>query len=772
MKSHKPPLEPRPSDRLRIGERIVDVPLREVSPVDGGEPVRITLKSLGVLLALAANPGKPVSRELLLEWVWPGTLPTDDVITQAITQLRKALGDERDRPRYIETIAKQGYRLVAQVEWLGEGDAPMAAEALADGATAAAAPAASPVPLPARPRWQVGVAAAGVVAVLAAGVWWWQSREARTPTAAAPRVPTADDVERIATVVPVERLTSLKGGERRPSLSPDGALLVYERDGDARTSWLMVQTSQPVPGRELTSPVPGQRDLAPSWSPDGREIVFVRVGQDGRCALMLVAPTGGVPREIGDCLGGGPQFFGWYPDSSALVGSLPQAVGASAATLEKAIYRLPLTTGRWERVAYDRAKEDEDLNPVVSPDGRWIAFQRNVSLADLWIMPVEGGTPRRLTNLRTNFYGLAWSPDGRALLFGRYGEGGTVMGLLDLATGHMREFAVPRTSLLFPSVARNGEVLAFEVEDPLVVSRRISLAGLEGTAAADDQRMATAPKLFEATGSTMHPSVAPDGRQVLFMSNRSGRMRLWWGNQDAPDSLRPLDDFRPIARHPVQWDAASQRALAIGVGKEGLGVHEIEPRTGRVTRLPVPGKDPVHVAWHPDPNRLLVVADKGNGRLGVTLYDRSVQPWRALAVVTDVSLALADPANRRIVMARMSGPELIAADLDLRNVRRIDAVTQQRRSRFLTVAGDGVWVMDTGPGCLWRWRRVRDGKGDAPAERCVGNADWAIVGLSYHPGQDVLYVSSTEDMGADIGLLPLSALTPDGAGGAAQAVDP
>jgi hypothetical protein len=80
--------------------------------------------------------------------------------------------------------------------------------------------------------------------------------------------------------------------------------------------------------------------------------------------------------------------------------------------------------------------------------------------------------------------------------------------------------------------------------------------------------------------------------------------------------------------------------------------------------------------------------------------------------------------------------------------------------------------MDTGPDCLWRWRRVRDGKGDAPAERCVGNVDWSVVGLSYHPAQDVLYLSSTEDLGADIGLLPLAALSPGDAADQAQEIDP
>ena len=74
---------------------------------------------MGVLLVLVENADKlVVSRDALLAEVWPDTLPTDDVITQAITQLRKAFGQERGDPRYIETIAKNGYRLLAPVELL------------------------------------------------------------------------------------------------------------------------------------------------------------------------------------------------------------------------------------------------------------------------------------------------------------------------------------------------------------------------------------------------------------------------------------------------------------------------------------------------------------------------------------------------------------------------------------------------------------------------------------------------------------------------------
>ena len=107
-----------PSDRLRVGECMVDIPLREIHAPGARRPRRVTPKSIGVLLALVEQAGRVVSRDALLAQVWPDTLPTNDVVTQAITQLRKAFDDERGNPRYIETIAKNGYRLLAPVEWL------------------------------------------------------------------------------------------------------------------------------------------------------------------------------------------------------------------------------------------------------------------------------------------------------------------------------------------------------------------------------------------------------------------------------------------------------------------------------------------------------------------------------------------------------------------------------------------------------------------------------------------------------------------------------
>ena len=113
-------------DELRIGDWTVQASRNELRR--GDEVVRLEPKAIEVLLQLAARPGEVLGREELLAAVWPGVVVGDDVLTQAIIKLRKAFDDDAHRPRYIETISKRGYRLIAQVHRPGDGAAmpPMA----------------------------------------------------------------------------------------------------------------------------------------------------------------------------------------------------------------------------------------------------------------------------------------------------------------------------------------------------------------------------------------------------------------------------------------------------------------------------------------------------------------------------------------------------------------------------------------------------------------------------------------------------------------------
>jgi DNA-binding winged helix-turn-helix (wHTH) protein/Tol biopolymer transport system component len=753
LKSHANLLDPRPSERLRIGDRVVDIPLREIAPLDGGEPVRVTLKSLGVLMVLVAHAGRLVSREALLEWVWPDTLPTDDVVTQAITQLRRALGDERGRARAIETLPKQGYRLVAPIEWLVDASV---SDTEASPLEIAFAP--SPAPAGRRTRWPLLAAAAALALGLFAAVQVFEWRPQAAPAAALPSPSAPATAQRLE----FQRIASMPAAEERPSLSPDGALVVYTRSANAGASaTLMLQTSTATPPRALTDAVPGHYDLMPAWSPDGREIAFVRSGPD-RCLVMAIPAAGGSARELGECIDGESHPVAWYPDGKALVGARKNGY-STRADVDKALYRMALDLGRWERIPYTRSTTDEDLSPAVSPDGRWIAFQRNVSLADLWRIPVGGGTPERLTDLRTNIYGLAWTPDSRGLLFTRYLDGKVVLSTLDLGSGRITDHPGGENSFMFPSISAGDGTVAFEVENIRSVARRLALG--DGASA-----LGRSEVVFDSTGSNLLPSIAPDGRQVLFVSDRTGDMRLWWQDTTRPDTLRSFEGFIPLPRHPAMWHPDSRRALAIGRPPGGTtGIYEIEPARGRMTRLAVPDGDPVHVAYHPDPDRLLVVADHGEGRLGVTLYDRSAQPWRALGQVADVAVAVVDPRHRRIVLASMSTPEIRSADFALGDVRTIDRVASQRRNRMLVATEEGMRVMDAS-GCPWFWRLVAAEGAETPARqdgRCLGSKGWWLEGVTYAPASRSVYVSVIQDTQTDIGVAPLPGLDGPDVGDAA-----
>src|SRR5205823_912969 len=98
---------------LRVGDWLVEPDLNQLRAP--GKTVKLEPKAMAVLLHLVSRPGEVVRREALLSQVWPGVVVGDDSLTQVIIKLRKALGDDPERPTYIQTVTKRGYRLLAPV---------------------------------------------------------------------------------------------------------------------------------------------------------------------------------------------------------------------------------------------------------------------------------------------------------------------------------------------------------------------------------------------------------------------------------------------------------------------------------------------------------------------------------------------------------------------------------------------------------------------------------------------------------------------------------
>ena len=93
-------------DSLRVGDWTAEPDLNQLSAQ--GRTVKLEPKAMAVLLYLAGRPGEVVGREALLSQVWPGVVVGDDSLTQVIIKLRKALGDDPERPTYIQTVTKRG----------------------------------------------------------------------------------------------------------------------------------------------------------------------------------------------------------------------------------------------------------------------------------------------------------------------------------------------------------------------------------------------------------------------------------------------------------------------------------------------------------------------------------------------------------------------------------------------------------------------------------------------------------------------------------------
>jgi TolB-like protein/DNA-binding winged helix-turn-helix (wHTH) protein/tetratricopeptide (TPR) repeat protein len=106
---------------FRVGPWLVEPSLNTLSR--NGTSVHLEPKQIGVLVCLAQHQGEAVSKEKLLQTVWPDTFVGDDVLVRSIFVLRRSFEDDPKKPAFIQTIPKRGYRLIAPVAWANREEA-------------------------------------------------------------------------------------------------------------------------------------------------------------------------------------------------------------------------------------------------------------------------------------------------------------------------------------------------------------------------------------------------------------------------------------------------------------------------------------------------------------------------------------------------------------------------------------------------------------------------------------------------------------------------
>jgi TolB protein len=201
--------------------------------------------------------------------------------------------------------------------------------------------------------------------------------------------------------------------DRRRLCDPDGVHLyeLHVINADGSGSWRL-ETA-----RLALSGVPYELDSSDiAWSPDGRKIAFVGVGDDGNTDVYVVRADGLGKQRLTHHPGvdGNPA---WSPDGRTIAFTRrPREWGAG--TFRTHIYVMNADGSRQRRLT----EGNVHFSVAWSPDGQKMAFERPIPQAEeLYLMNADGGGQRRLTRNPARDKDAYWSPDGRQILFERGG---------------------------------------------------------------------------------------------------------------------------------------------------------------------------------------------------------------------------------------------------------------------------------------------------------------------------------------------------------------
>jgi len=188
------------SDFYRFGQFVLDPDRRTLSRA--GLPVSLTPKAFDVLFFLLQNPNRLVTKEELLQAVWGDAFVEEGNLTQYISHLRKALGDNPEDSRLIVTIARKGYQFTARVT-VAAGEPDVATDATLQAAvTETSKTDVRPMEFPAREkvtksppfrlRLRKWFAAAALLAIIAVAFWLYWSHRSRVTLSATDTIVLAD----------------------------------------------------------------------------------------------------------------------------------------------------------------------------------------------------------------------------------------------------------------------------------------------------------------------------------------------------------------------------------------------------------------------------------------------------------------------------------------------------------------------------------------------------------------------------------------------------
>lgn len=466
-----------------------------------GQAVALTRKAVETLIVLVENAGQVVSKEEMINALWPDRVVDEANLTQNIAMVRRALAAQPGSPAYIETFPGRGYRLAGPVahdvrfpinndsDEIAAHDPPFPAEK-APGSAASS------------PRqWLISLVAIVLVASIPA--LWLLLR------------PKPPQVEAGFHVSP---LTRLPGEERQPVISADGKRVAFLwQQGHGRSPAICIQVVGESSHRQIT----GEEGhySSPAWSPDGKALAYLRTDTSATEVMIRSLETGQerlVTRFTPPNYGYQRRLLDWSPDGQWLVVS-----HTDSTEKPNGLFLVTVATGEKKKLTSPESMVGGDMDPRFSPDSRVISFIRNIhrSHQEIFSIPISGGAARQLTSDEKQISSHDWAAGATAIVFASDRGGEFRLWKLRPDSGASRSrpesVAIYNEFPMELSLARNASTLVYSVQPQDRNIWRLDLQEKNWT------------RIIASSAQDASPQYSPAGDKICFRSDRTGEEQLW-----------------------------------------------------------------------------------------------------------------------------------------------------------------------------------------------------------------------------------------------------
>jgi eukaryotic-like serine/threonine-protein kinase len=434
----------------------------------------------------------------------------------------------------------------------------------------------------------------GVVLLFGLGFWLFSLRSSPQPQ---------------RPIIRTTPLTAYVGMEILPEFSPDGKQVAFAWNGEKGDNFdiyvKLVDTGTP---HRLT--IDPAHDAFPSWSPDGSCIAFRR-HTDESDAIYLIPSLSGPERKLSDIF---PRQLGSVAGGDGLAYSLD---GKFLAVPDKdssnepfRIVLISTETGEKRKISAPPSGSVGDNTPTFSPDGRYLAFSRMSSqgIEDIYLMPIEGGAARQLTFDNRTINDLDWTADGREIVFHSNREGDPCLWRVSASGGQPERIMTAGINVRL-SVSRQGNRLALSSHSFADTNIwRIETGGTKGKAGAPTMAIFS-------TRVDVAAEYAPDGKRIVFCSDRSGSLEIWTCESDGSKPAL-LTDFGNHYPGAPCW-SPDGRQIAFDARPEGnTDIFVVSSEGGRPHRLTDDPAEDSAPRWSRD-GRWIYFSSNRNGNLQI-----------------------------------------------------------------------------------------------------------------------------------------------------------